>query len=92
MTRIRLDEMTSDQLDALYTRLANAERELERLTDMAIRYSDRAIENGARAERAEATLADVRALAERWQHTGDRKNGPLTELRAVLDQHGQTPA
>jgi hypothetical protein len=40
-----------------------------------------------RAERAEAALAAVRALAERWQHTGDRKHGPLRELRAALDAH-----
>lgn len=33
-----------------------------------------------------AAVARVRALAERWQYTGDRKGGPLPELRAALAQ------
>lgn len=35
-------------------------------------------------EEHRAALARVRALAERWQYTGDRKGGPLPELRAAL--------
>jgi hypothetical protein len=31
------------------------------------------------------TLTRVRALAERWRHTGDRKGSPLSELRAALE-------
>lgn len=30
-------------------------------------------------------LTRVRALAERWRYTGDRKGSPLSELRAALD-------
>lgn len=33
----------------------------------------------------QAAVARVRALAERWRHTGDRKGGPLRELLAALD-------
>ncbi|TFI30118.1 hypothetical protein [Streptomyces sp. 4R-3d] len=39
----------------------------------------------AERDRAEAALDRVRQLAERWQHTGDRKNTALPELRAALN-------
>jgi hypothetical protein len=38
-----------------------------------------------RADTAEAALDRVRQLAERWRYTGDRKHGPLSELRVALD-------
>lgn len=42
-------------------------------------------------ERAEAALDRVRALAERWRHTGDRKNTALPELLAALDTDRSQP-
>ncbi len=41
------------------------------------------------AEQAEATIARVEALAERWQHTQDRKRA-TSDLRAALDQPTET--
>jgi hypothetical protein len=87
-----INDLTSDQLDRLYARLSNAERELARLTDMAIRYSDRAIENGERAEKAEATLTAVRDVLAHWDGSDVAYGHFATRTRAVLDQHGQTPA
>lgn len=45
-----------------------------------------------RLERAEAALARLRALAERWRYTGDRKDTALPELLAALDQLAPTAA
>lgn len=39
-----------------------------------------------------ATLARVQQLAERWKHTGDRKNGPRQELLKALGTHTAPPA
>ncbi|MGW1121090.1 hypothetical protein ACWD5B_28935 [Streptomyces tanashiensis] len=76
--RIRLDEMTSDQLDALYDEQDALLAEIERMKilvaassedgqaiRMAGRFAEKAIENGERAERAEATLNAVRAELDR---------------------------
>lgn len=38
-----------------------------------------------------ATIDRVRHLAERWRHTGDRKDGPLRELLNALDPAAPTP-
>lgn len=59
---------------------------------MAAQYAERAIENGTRAERAEATLTAVRALADETDAYGYSSGWVLTvaNVRAVLDQHGQT--
>lgn len=38
-----------------------------------------------------ATLDRVQQLAERWRHTGDRKNGPLRELLQALGEPGPPP-
>lgn len=70
--RIPLDDMTSDQLDALYT-----ERD-ELLAELGGRDEE--------AREAQAILQRVRALAERWRHTSDRKNTARPELlMALLD-------
>ncbi len=44
----------------------------------------------AKLKQAEATIARVEALAERWQHTQDRKRA-ANELRAALDQPDDQP-
>lgn len=41
---------------------------------------------GEYRNKAEAALARVRALAERWRYTGDRKDGPLSELLIALGE------
>ncbi|MFB7605242.1 hypothetical protein [Streptomyces gardneri] len=86
-----IDHLTSDQLDALY-------REIDTLR--AVCQSNKQAYVGAvksawaaeeRAKQAEATLTAVRELATQWAIL--RAHGSAaTELRAVLDQHGQTPA
>lgn len=45
-----------------------------------------------RVEQAEAVIERVRALAECWRYTDDRKGGPLRELRAALDRQEQPDA
>ncbi|MGW6395429.1 hypothetical protein ACWFR1_34175 [Streptomyces sp. NPDC055103] len=69
---------------------------------MAAQYAERAIENGERADRAEAELAAVRDECDRIEAavrgtptSTDLTGGYLAclrHIRAVLDQHGQTPA
>lgn len=39
-----------------------------------------------------AVLGNVQQLAERWKHTGDRKNGPRQELLAALGEHAHPEA
>jgi hypothetical protein len=83
--RHTVDTLTSDALDQLYDergRLEIANRALNTATLEALE----------RAEQAEAALARVRRLAERWRYTGDRKEGPLRELRTVLDEPAPGPA
>lgn len=61
----------------------------------AVQYwYDAAVERLARAERAEATLNAVREVLARWSlNTLAPQTGRvLDDFRAVLDQHGQTPA
>ncbi|MFE4535653.1 hypothetical protein ACFRKB_11295 [Streptomyces scopuliridis] len=41
--------------------------------------------------RAEGAVARIRALAERWRYTSDRKEGPLRELLASLDPFVEQP-
>lgn len=70
MTRRTADTITDDELDALYDQLDAQQR-----TTRVIAALHRS---------AEETVTRVIALAERWQHTGDRKGGPLRELRTAL--------
>lgn len=67
---------------------------------MAAQYAERAIENGERAERADAILTAVRDECDRIEAavrstptTTDLTGGYLAclrHIRGVLDQHGQT--
>lgn len=60
-SRIQLDDLTSDQLDALYDRIDHAETELRQRTESD--SADAAAGSYAhRAEHAEAAIARVRAL------------------------------
>lgn len=83
------DTITSDALDALYESLdAAQETELSR----QLRTADAAFASATvRAAKAEAAVARVRAVAERWRYAGDRKGGPATELLAALDEPGPAP-
>jgi hypothetical protein len=62
-------------------RLSRAQRVLED-REAALQCSEKKHEEQIR--RLEAQVAGVSALAERWRHTGDRKNGPLRELLQAL--------
>lgn len=42
-------------------------------------------EHAKQAAEYDTALSRVRSLAERWLYTGDRKDGPLKELRQALD-------
>lgn len=57
--RIRLDDLTSDQLDALYEQLDKAEQETTATATAAAHLTSLVLD---RAERAEAAIARVRAL------------------------------
>ena len=59
MNRIPLDEMTSDQLDALYERLEQAGRDVDDMANAAARLATLARK---RAETAETAIERVRAL------------------------------
>lgn len=123
-----LDQLTSDQLDALYARLDELERQQaidikvmekadqdwnecadaarkykahaeqtqtwgEQQQARANRYRQRYVTQRERAERAEATLTAIRKLTQRmddWEGERPAVGKWVTELRAVLDQHGQT--
>lgn len=39
-----------------------------------------------------AALGNVQQLAERWKHTGDRKNGPRQELLTALGEYARPEA
>ncbi|WP_030319655.1 hypothetical protein [Streptomyces flavochromogenes] len=54
--------LTADEAARLRDGIQQLHAELDRLTALAVRASDRAIENGQRADRAEAALDAVRAL------------------------------
>ncbi|MFD3636334.1 hypothetical protein, partial [Streptomyces sp. NPDC058664] len=62
-----IDQLTSDQLDQLYARLATAEREADEAIAAAAHLT-RLI--GKRAAKAEATLAAVRKLHAPVNHRG----------------------
>lgn len=89
--RHTVDTITDDALDQLYVELGQLYKEnaaaVTALADMARKRN----EQMDRADRAEAALDRVRHLAERWRYTGDRKEGPLRELRQALD-HQPAPA
>jgi hypothetical protein len=71
------------QADATRQSLTDTTRALDRHRAAA----DIAIQEGEqRAESAEAAIVRVRALAERWRYTGDRKDTALPELLRALDQ------
>ncbi|MEV8354643.1 hypothetical protein ACFVTT_38565 [Streptomyces niveus] len=80
--RLTVNDITSDQLDALYERLEYA-------AHVAADERGRAFTAERRADEAEAALDRVRHLAERWQYTADRKKTALPELRTALN--GPTP-
>ena len=90
-----IEDLTSDRLDQLYDelwhlRLAQAGADLA--LQAACRMTD---EQRARADRHEATLTAVRALTQRmhdWDGERPAVGRWVTELRAVLDEHGQTTA
>lgn len=139
--RTSLDDLTSDDLDALYRRLDSLEKHLATEEEVSRRLlqqrqemaaerfiwqerGDRAeisaranrvaaVEALVRAEQAEvqraalkeahvalasqagkdqAALDRVRALAERWRYTGDRKGAPLAELLTALTGEPHHPA
>ncbi|MCL7377445.1 hypothetical protein [Streptomyces sp. 35G-GA-8] len=87
------DTITDDELDRLYAdqarltdQLANEQTISRRLFEQR---NDMAVERYAwqeRGDRAEATIARVRQLAERWRYTADRKNTALPELHAALNE------
>lgn len=60
--RIRLDDLTSDQLDALYDELTDARGQLRLADGMRQQNLDSAAAAIQRAERAEAAIARVRAI------------------------------
>jgi thioesterase domain-containing protein len=87
--RIPLDQLTSDALDALYERLEAAE---DSESQRQLATAREALASATtRAARGEAAIARVRALAERWRYTGDRKGTALPELLTALDSP-PTPA
>jgi hypothetical protein len=70
--RIRLDDLTSDALDALYAELAEAREQLRLVDGMRRQDLDSAAAAIQRAEHAEAALARVRDLHQPMQR------GPFT--------------
>jgi len=103
MTRPRhtADSITDDDLDQLYTELERmkllvaASSEDGQAVRMAAQYAERAIENGERAERAEAALNAVRAelTALNSETTGLNpyamagRRDAVARVRAALDTH-----
>lgn len=92
-----INDLTSDQLDALY-----GERDLSRHLLAKVRETSAQLINREqlRADQAEATLAAVRAELTAIDRDV-RGKSPValagirhtsSRIRAVLDQHGQTPA
>lgn len=84
--RIRLDDLTSDQLDALYARIAT----LEHVAAGNKRHVQLIVPE---LERAEAAIARVQGLADRWVNAGPPPVGVsmarwwdmrLAELHAAL--------
>jgi hypothetical protein len=91
--RIRLDDLTSDQLDALYEQLEAAE-ETESQRQLATAREAFASAT-TRAARAEVTVARVRALGDRWAKAGPPPLGAslarwvdrrLVELNTALNE------
>lgn len=77
---------------AMSERAANAEDERDRYhRELTVNETDR-VAAASRASDAEATIARVRALAERWRYTGDRKNTALPELVQALTEPAASPA
>jgi hypothetical protein len=84
--RIRLDDLTSDQLDDLYRRIET----LEHVAAGNRRHVQLIVPE---LERAEAAIARVRALAERWTQygTSDLKRY-ANILRGALDEPAPAPS
>ncbi|MCX4786498.1 hypothetical protein OG369_09970 [Streptomyces sp. NBC_01221] len=84
--RIPLDDLTSDQLDALYARAEKAERAVDHLAD---RY--RGAE--ARAAELEQALADADAAADHTDRTceavaaRDRAEAAIERVRDLCDRY-----
>lgn len=91
--RIRLDDLTSNDLDRLYDELAQLR---DRFTTQAVAGADLAVQLGG----AEATIARVQALADRWVKAGPPLGVSmarwwdmrLVELRAALAEPGPATA
>lgn len=91
-----------DGIDQLGARAEKAERAVDHLTDRyrgaeaevqqwRDTYGEHALRRTlARLYDAETTVERLRALASQWAILRAH-GGAATELRAVLDQHGQTP-
>ena len=82
--------LTADEAARLRNGIAKLDTRINEYRDSRKRWMEAAFADRRVSTELASTLAAVHALAERWQHTGDRKDGPLRELRVVLDQHGQT--
>ncbi|MER6832671.1 hypothetical protein ABT320_01555 [Streptomyces cellulosae] len=81
-----LRQQHHDAATAAVERATRAEADLKTLGQTALGYQQRAWDAEAQLKQAQAALDRVRALAERWRYTGDRKEGPLRELRQALDE------
>ena len=96
--RIRLDDLTSDQLDALYAELTDAREQLRLIDGMRQQNLDSAAAAIQRAEHAEAAIARVRAvprLPHTSQQTGDLGRAytrgwesVISAIDAALDEPG----
>ncbi|MFI5769610.1 hypothetical protein ACIA74_13825 [Streptomyces sp. NPDC051658] len=86
--RIPLDDLTSDQLDALYDRVAELEQQQLANADAAADHTDRTCEAVAARDQAVAATERVRAvLATRdWPHAEVR----AADIRAALDRQQPT--
>ncbi|MEU8623260.1 hypothetical protein [Streptomyces sp. NPDC048669] len=91
--RIPLGDLTSDQLDHLYERLARADRATRRAEGSESWMAKGLAKQRHRAEQAEAAIEHVRAVAAEWgepNHCGWLSASVLVrQLRAALDQAQQ---
>lgn len=94
--RPTVDQITSDQLDQLYRERDHAVRVARSAAFDTAKALTAQLLAEQRAKQAEATLTAVRALADELIAEGATEHGYFGDagrrLRAVLDQHGQTPA
>ncbi|MFJ5785380.1 hypothetical protein [Streptomyces hydrogenans] len=83
------DSITSDALDRLYARLDEYRESRRRWMESAEADRRTANEQHARAERAEAALNAIRALADETDAYGYSSGWVLTvvNIRAALDTH-----